>query len=200
MSERLKQAKIQTFSGRLISPLSLSPLDVNKEDICHALCNKCRFTGHTIQFYSVGQHSVYVSETAEKLGIALGLLKSEVVYIAEWGLWHDSDEFCLPDIPTPLKILPEFEFLRKFGKEITKVVMPVLGLGVDEPPIVKQADRILLVTEKRDVMSKLEFGYHSTATYSDEPLTKKIVALTPQKAKKLFINRMNKIENMKKSQ
>jgi hypothetical protein len=78
--------------------------------------------------------------------------------------------------------------------------MPVLGLGVDEPPIVKQADRILLVTEKRDVMSKLEFGYHSTATYSDEPLTKKIVALTPQKAKKLFINRMNKIENMKKSQ
>jgi uncharacterized protein len=66
------------------------------DDISQALSNQCRFNGH-IDFYSVAEHSVYVSEILEKDGALLNTIRM--------GLLHDAAEAYIGDIPGPWKHL-----------------------------------------------------------------------------------------------
>ena len=192
-----KKASIQTASGLLVTPLNITKDQVRTTDIIHSLCTKCRFTGHTSDFsgagagfYSVGQHSVLVSIVAQHLSIERGLPLFKVLYNAAWGLFHDSDEAYLPDFPTPLKVLPLFAPLRKAGIRARNAAMDHLELGRDEPPIVKEADRILLVTEKRDLMLPCETW---SIVYKDKPRDEKIVPMNPDEAHEFFVARYRTI-------
>lgn len=108
-------ARIQTYSGLLVDPLHLSIQDIRLEDIAHALSNLCRFTGHTSQFYSVAEHSVWVSYLAPG------------PYMAD-ALIHDASEAYLQDIPSPLKQLPEFTFYREAERRAMDTIREALGL------------------------------------------------------------------------
>src|SRR5574341_694227 len=81
---------IHTHSGRWVNPLDLQPEDVCIEDICHALSNQCRWSGHTREFYSVGQHCVLASRIVAKP------FKFD-------ALLHDGAEGYLQDMAKPLK-------------------------------------------------------------------------------------------------
>ena len=52
---------IQTFTGRQFWPLDPHVDEIYIEDIAHSLSMQCRFTGHSLRFYSVAEHSVLVS-------------------------------------------------------------------------------------------------------------------------------------------
>jgi len=53
---------IVTHTGKLFSYRDFTEKDIDIRDIAHALCNLCRYTGHTSQFYSVAQHSMLVAD------------------------------------------------------------------------------------------------------------------------------------------
>ena len=159
---------IQVYSGRYVDPLDLQPEDVILTDIAHALSNLCRFTGHVRSFYSVAQHSVLVSKVVEGTGLEM------------WGLLHDSAEAYLNDTARPLKHDPYFgQAIRGANNRAGKVIADVFGLDWPEPDRIKEADRILLATERRDLMA-------NTGRWSMlegiKPLDKAIIPWLPAKA------------------
>ena len=81
---------IQTYTGKKFFPMNPKTEDLDIIDIAHALSMKCRFVGHTKQFYSVAQHSVIVSWNCSNPHL---------------GLLHDAAEAYLPDVPAPIKDL-----------------------------------------------------------------------------------------------
>jgi hypothetical protein len=140
-----RRAFIETFTGRTFAPLAPQRGDIHIEDIAHALANQGRFSGHARHRYSVGEHSVRVSELLERQG--------HDPRVQLWGLLHDASEAYLVDLPTPLKVEPEFAKVYRIAeKRLMEVICRRFGLPRGEPEGVTAADRTLLATEVRDLM------------------------------------------------
>ncbi len=65
-------------------------------------------------------------------------------------------------------------------------------LPVHEPVAVKIADRILLATERRDLMPPSKIPWREDERY--EPLPRKIVPMSPAVAKQVFLDRFNELQ------
>jgi|SRR5580700_10100746 5'-deoxynucleotidase YfbR-like HD superfamily hydrolase len=136
---------IETFTGVTFSPLAPSVTEMWIEDIAHALANQGRFSGHTRFRYSVGEHSVRVSELIEEWG--------HPRIFALWGLLHDASEAYLVDLPTPLKDTPSIgEPYKRAEIALMQAVCCRFGLPIIEPAVVRKADASMLATEVRDLM------------------------------------------------
>ena len=170
---------METFSGRQVYPLMPDSADVCLEDIAHALSMLCRFTGHSKVFYSVGQHSVLVSQVCQPEHALIGLL-------------HDATEAYLGDMGRPLKsCLPAYKSLESVW---ALFIGHHFKLGSDLqllPPDVKQADEILLATERRDVLNPS--GHHWNLR--EKAMNDFIVPLSPAKAEELFLARYLELTN-----
>jgi uncharacterized protein len=147
------------------------------EDIAHSLSNLCRFNGHVKSFYSVAEHSVYVSR----------LVPTEY---ALQGLLHDAAEAFLGDVTSPLKqLLPDYKIIEK---RVEKAVFSRLGLPQELDKSVKEADLIMLLTEQRDLMP-----YHSDPWTVQgiglNPLDYEIFPVPPIPAKFLFLRRYHEL-------
>lgn len=129
---------IQTYSGQAVDLLNPDPATILIEDIAHALAHSCRYAGHSKGFYSIAQHSVYVSRECSPRN-------------ALWGLLHDASEAYLCDIPAPLKQhLPDY---RGFERRFERLIAEVFWLDPDEiPDEVHLVDKAMLRIEHRDVM------------------------------------------------
>ncbi len=77
---------IATSTGKHIDFVNITPDQICIEDIARGLSNECRFAGQLESFYSVAQHSVYVSQ----------IVPPE--YALE-ALLHDAAEAYIKDIP-----------------------------------------------------------------------------------------------------
>lgn len=175
MTPRTESNWIQTYTGRKFWPLDPRPEDVCIEDIAHALANKCRFTGHTRQFYSVAQHSVICSFIVRPENRLAALL-------------HDASEAYLPDVSRPVK--QHLDGFHAIEDHLMGVIGSVFGVSLPFPSEVKYADNVALVTERRDVMNYSGHWVHG-AGY--EPLTYKIVPVSPKIAKTLFLDRFKEL-------
>lgn len=134
---------IQTYTGRQFWPLSPRVEDIDVLDIAHALSNLCRFGGHCLQFYSVAQHSVLVSQTCERMA-------PEVPGAALWGLLHDASEAYLADVPRPVK--PYLTGYEKLETQLLQTMAQRFGLPWPIPEIVKRIDSALLADEMVQLM------------------------------------------------
>lgn len=163
---------IQTFSGIQFWPLDPLPEEILIEDIAHALSHQCRFAGHCNEFYSVADHSVRVSE----------IVPWE---FALWGLMHDAAEAYLVDLSRPIK---KFSTMGAAYSEIEAGLMKSIAARFSlkgcEPALVKRADNILLVTEKRDLMKCAPKPWEDNGC---EPLPEKIIPRTPAESKTAFL-------------
>lgn len=156
--ERGNDGWILTYTGRQVWPLHMRPLDFDLLDIAHALSMKCRFSGHTREFYSVAQHSVLAAENAWHVGVD-----------AKVALLHDAAEAYLPDIATPLKHqLPETKAAEQAIQGlIFQRYCPEMQEWIDEGDVRADYHRIdeqLLRTEMRELMQNW-----SLSAYGDEP-------------------------------
>lgn len=171
---------IQTSTGGIFYPLDVREEEITLKDVAHGLSHKARFTGHTSRLYTTAEHAVRVSECVEMLG---GTIMQQYV-----ALHHDDSDAYLPDVPTPLKVLPEFEFFRKIEKDIEHACYRKFGCVIDDYTIVKKADMMLLLTEKRDLMPKVNSNW---GRFEMKPIPKpyKIIPWNPTKARKKYLER-----------
>lgn len=107
-------------------------------EIAVGLGNACRFAGQVEEFYSVAQHSVLASY----------IVPQPLAYEA---LMHDWLEAYIHDITSPLKRSPEMVGYRALERRLSRELNRKLGLAVDMPFEVHQADLVMLATEKRDL-------------------------------------------------
>jgi 5'-deoxynucleotidase YfbR-like HD superfamily hydrolase len=169
---------IQTYSGRRFSPTNPIVNAIVIQDIAHSLSMQCRFTGHVKKFYSVAQHSVLVSYLCNYED-------------ALWGLLHDASEAYLVDVPSPLKRSGKFDSYLEFERNMQAAICKRFELSESEPVSVKKADKLLLATESRDLMSPLRSDWVQPC----EPLPFKIDPLSQQDAKDLFMKRFFELTN-----
>lgn len=139
MSER-HDDWIQTYTGRQFWPLDPRVEDIDIRDIAHALSMKCRYGGHSLAFYSVAEHSIFVSRA----------LPPELRLT---GLLHDAAEAYLADIPRPVK--PLLAGFKEIEERIERVIAEVFGLLPPPwPDAVKAADTAILHDETRALMGE----------------------------------------------
>ena len=129
---------IQTYSGIKMYPLDPRPEEISLLDISHALSNICRFVGHCNEFYSVAQHSVYVSVYASPEN-------------ALWGLLHDASEAYLNDIARPVKRNWFMCGYRECEDIIMLSIAKKFNLSWPMPEEIKSLDDRFLMTEARDL-------------------------------------------------
>ncbi|GBF56408.1 hypothetical protein PbB2_00064 [Candidatus Phycosocius bacilliformis] len=142
--------------------------------VARGLANTCRFGGQCNRFYSVAEHSVWVSRIVPE-------------ELALWGLMHDAPEAFICDIPKPLKeMLPDY---RKIEKAIEGPILEFFGLIGPMPSAVKAADMIMLATEQRQIMNNRDPWRWTLKPLEDATLE----CLEPQAAYELFIARANEL-------
>ena len=140
-------------------------------DIAHGLSHVCRFAGHCREFYSVAQHSVYVSM----------LVPEEHAFAA---LLHDAAEAFVGDVAKPLKdMLPDY---RAIEDRIEAAVLGRFGLSKPLHPSIKEADIVMLATEQSLLMQNRDDWEY---TRGRKPANINITPMAPAEARSFFIRR-----------
>ena len=125
-------------SGQMVNLVDPDPDTILIADIAHNLSRLCRFNGATNRFYSVAEHSLYVSH----------LVSSPHAFAA---LLHDAAEAYLGDVVTPLKqLLPEF---IEIETRMEYTIACKFNIPVAMHPIVKEADRRAYLKERSELIS-----------------------------------------------
>lgn len=127
--------KIDTHSGKKITPLDPDPDNIRIEDIAHGLSNIGRFAGQGREFYSVARHSIHVSYEVEVRGGGPSAQR--------YALLHDAAEAYLSDVPGPVKrSLPGYKHAER---RVDRAVVRALDLDVSEKgrELVEEADTVV---------------------------------------------------------
>jgi hypothetical protein len=174
---------IQTVSGRRFNPLDPDPSEIEIGDIARALSNQCRFGGHARSYYSVAQHSCLVADLVAQRGADAAAIL--------WALLHDASEAYLVDLPHPLKHRSALGRLYAAAEDrVQAAVCERFELPPDPPPLVKQVDRALLATERRDLAS---IAWHWPELDGFEPLDLEIEPWPPERARQEFLARYERL-------
>lgn len=123
-----------TVSGLWVDAAAPDPKTISIHDIANGLALSNRFAGQTPVPYSVAQHSVLCAR------VAPDELRLE-------ALMHDAAEAYLPDIPRPIKYMPELAGYRKVEARIMTAIRTRFELRAEEPTEIKLLDRRMCKTE-----------------------------------------------------
>ena len=129
---------IETYSGKKFNFLEPSADDIDIIDIAHSLSMQCRFTGHTVAFYSVAEHSTICSVLVSKEKALEALL-------------HDASEAYLSDIAGPLK--PHIKGYKEIEDKLMKVIADKFDFEWPLSYEVHEADRLQLKTEAQYLLA-----------------------------------------------
>lgn len=154
--------------------------EINIDDIAHSLSNVCRWGGHCRKHYSVAQHSCLVYDLVCKM--------TERPEVRLYALLHDASEAYLSDITRPVKsLLLDYRWLEQAVMEVIKRKFHLFQIGPEGYDIVKHADNILLVTERRDLLPRTTRQWEILQYY--DPLPEVIRPWKFAKSRRRFLNR-----------
>lgn len=173
MTKQIYGPTILTADGEYFSYLN-PRCNVTLHAIARGLANTCRFAGQCNRYYSVAEHSVWVSK----------IVPPE---FALWGLLHDAAEAFICDMPKPLKEqLPAYKAIEKY---IEGPILEVFGLTGPMPAEIKTADMIMLATEQRQIMLNNDQWRWASEPRDDIVLE----CLNPEEAYFFFSNRAHEL-------
>lgn len=182
---------LQTYTGKQAFIEHPFQTDIDIVDIAHHLSCIGRYCGATREFYPVAQHCVLVSWLMDAWWqahpLALDVSQGEAVLCA---LMHDSPEYVLNDMPRPVKYLRgmvpyrELELLWE-GAIFAKFDLLLAWEKVHAK--VKEFDTVMLMTERRDLMSKPPKAWTPRAV----PAKFRIDPWTPQFSETEFLKTFN---------
>lgn len=133
------------------------------------------YSGQCRRFYSVAEHSLFVSELCDfKLA----------------ALLHDAAEAFVGDLPSPLKsLLPEY---KRIETRIQGVIFDRFGLGKDIPPEVKATEKRVLAAEQAQIMPPGTTAWAQQEGIEPAPIL--VRHLSPPEAKELFLSRFEELK------
>ena len=130
-----KSGYIGAFSGRKVYPQHPTADQIDIFDIARGLSGSCRWGGQIRYFYSIAQHSVFVSDICHPENKLVALL-------------HDASEAYLGDMVKPLKYLPEMEPYRKFERMLSDAIATYVGINtLEKNEEVDNADQVIMALE-----------------------------------------------------
>lgn len=148
-----KTPEIRTYSGKYVNVFDLKPEDIDIVDIAHSLSLTCRWRGICKHFYSVAEHSIYVSDKVPREHKLAALL-------------HDASEAYLGDIPRPVKqMLPDY---LKLEQKVEKVIAERFGYQYPYHVLVKEADDELLIFEWNNLILNNKMVERTSSVIEDE--------------------------------
>ena len=130
---------IQTYTGKRFDYDNLVESQICIEDIAAALSRICRFNGHSTRFYSVAEHSVFMSFRVN-------------LSIKREALMHDAAEAYIGDIVRPIKHQLAGG-LCEAEERILKLIAQKFDLDFHQMTAgIKQADLRMLETERQQLI------------------------------------------------
>ena len=164
---------ILLWSGQYFDFLNPEESLFTIQDIAHGLSNICRFGSQSHSFYSVAQHSVYVSH----------LVPLEHRYAA---LMHDAAEAFVGDVPRPLKRL--LRDYREIEARVEAVIAERFRFPLEKHALIKAADNAMLAAEQIQLMRNRD-GWSDTKNVQAAGIV--IDPWPPLKARDEFLSRYN---------
>ena len=181
-------AWIETYTGKRFHILEPTEDEIDILDIAHAEANQCRFTGHVKNFYSVAEHSYYVSLLVPSCYALKALL-------------HDASEAYISDLSRPLKhCTPLGTIYLDIEKKISDAIYAKFGLSeVDGEAEIKAADNAMGLTEHEQLFENplswdtdsSRFTWQGATPLSRERLT--IPGYAPKYAERIFLARFREL-------
>lgn len=186
---------MHTYTGGKYWPFAPDAKDISILDIAASLSNQCRYNGHTNKdkgyyfshnFYSVAEHSVYVSHQVPRKHALVALM-------------HDAAEAYVGDLIRPLKHSKEFAKPFSDVERINEsIIFKKYGLKFPFPKCVKKADESVTAAEVNSIINMptdrdWDSGHlHDRSKVADQ----KIKMMLPGEARFFFIDRfMDLTEN-----
>lgn len=168
---------ILTASGFVIDLAAPDATGLPIEDLARALAYQPRWCGATSSFYSVAEHSVFVSSIVDHS-------------IAYFALLHDLVEGITGDLPTPLKVVLGRDHINDRLLPLERAFQRQFGYQVNLPAI-KHADLVAMATELRDLLPPAWMDWsHLPPAHSAQ-----IVPIGPERAYRLFLDRYHELRH-----
>lgn len=174
---------MQTKTGRKFDLTNVHPIEVDIEDIAHALSMQCRFNGHTHKFLSVAEHSVNVMALMPRTMSIDGRLAA---------LLHDAPEAYVGDLISPIKeAMPEF---KRIEARVEQAIERRFNFTAtyDEAVLIKRADLFMAWIEGKNLLNNSalvnEWNLPTDIEhwFDEAKATSHLYCLSPQEAKEQF--------------
>lgn len=154
-------------SGKIIDLEDPHPNHILLGDITHALSNIARFAGHARSFYSVAQHSVFLSWIVPPEHRLQALL-------------HDASEAYLQDLSGPLKHSCYLADYRKLEDKMQHRIF--MKFGIEPVSLVRDFDHML----SYDELDQLVLGRPSSLGRTRHDFLRPIIEWTCTEAEDAF--------------
>lgn len=179
----------QTYTGKKFVLMNPDPEAVCIEDVAHSLAMQCRFNGHTTHFYSVAEHSWWVSH----------IVPPE---FALQGLMHDASEAYISDIPKPFKVMLGF-FVEWIEHKHLSVIGDKFGFDPHLSPVVKDADVEMLLWERDQALRSTEHRWspyienYQRYLAAQQGVDVTLQFWSPEQARIKFLERFEELQSRK---
>lgn len=176
-----ESAILWSRAGREMTPLAPAGMEFNIEDAAHALSVMPRFAGHTNEFYSVAEHSVWCSRHAPPA-------------LAMHALLRDLPKAYLMDMPGPIRrAMPSYcaaESRLRYHALLSHGYDPHLSAAT----ILDAVDDSALLTEWRDLKDDAGMAWWGIDPSAVAPFSP-IRPVGHERARALFMDRFSELSS-----
>jgi len=179
---------METPTGRFLTLPDVKADQICIEDIAESLGKQCRYVGHCIPFYSVGEHSILMSDMFGLQNFRLALL----------ALMHDAHEYITGDIqPFVKKLFPGIRDLENHFQMLIYGALDIEPPTETEARLVKSVDIAIKFTEIRQISKS---GGAAWPNFDESKvLDIKINGLDPGRVKRDFLERWDTLIKAKET-